>query len=928
MSDVSSARFASPMPGRVRPWTRIAWGLACGCLLAGMAAAQADPRGGDAALRQPASEARASYEIPGGTLEQALSRFALQSGISLIFEPALVLGLRSTGLSGRYSVQEGFAALLAGSRLLVLRRAEGGYTLIRQPDAGDGTLVLDAMRVEGVLQPDAQDLPYATAGSSSHITRERIERFRGTSVGDIFQGTPGVLVGENRNSGGLDVNIRGMQGQGRVPVLVDGARQEATVYRGYAGVASRSYVDPDLIGSIEIEKGPTMNASGTGAVGGLVSARTIGANDIVKDGRDFGIRLRGSLVGNNSGSPAPAGTPVGYNVRAGAYRTDCRLSEASCGGIYDLAGITAPTDTLDRPGTLDMRGWAGSLAVARRLESIDLVAAYATRRQGNYYAGKHGPTPWIDDSDTSPGRFWTDVRPVLHGASRFRPQERVVNSNYESASTLLKSTFHLPDDHQLEVSWLRYHSEHGELMPSQLSGVVSGTEGTGFIRQTGNSRITANTFTGRYRWTPEQRDWIDLRANLWHTRTAGINKPYPGEGTAFAANSQDRYNRTGADVGNTMRLFGDRVQLAYGMALQLEDLAYVPDHNYGFNQPRDGERRELSAFVAVKYVLLPGLTLDAGIRHTRYTAQDRTPIRLCELVPGENEGTVEVCRLVQPGEEQNRGSAPVVSLVWEPLPGWQLYARRAEALRMPSMFESTSGFSVSPIIGRELKPEHARNQELGTNLLFDGVLMPRDKLRLKLAFFHNKTRDYLTRTIANVDEVDGGWRIRNIDSATFRGFELAGTYDLGLAYVELAGTRYTRIQTCHLGSFRRSSCTDYGIAASYVNNMIPPNWHASATLGGRLLQGRLQMGVRGTFMGQRNRLPGFNDQGVDNVFARPVEWHAYRIYDVFAEYRIRDGLSVSLNVDNVTDRYYLDALGLGAVPAPGRTAKLGMTLQF
>lgn len=59
-------------------------------------------------------------------------------------------------------------------------------------------------------------------------------------MGDIFQGMPGVLIGENRNSGGLDVNLRGMQGQNRVPVLVDGARQETTVYRGYAGVASRS----------------------------------------------------------------------------------------------------------------------------------------------------------------------------------------------------------------------------------------------------------------------------------------------------------------------------------------------------------------------------------------------------------------------------------------------------------------------------------------------------------------------------------------------------------------------------------------------------------------------------------------------------------------------------------------------------------------
>ena len=41
-----------------------------------------------------------------------------------------------------------------------------------------------------------------------------------------------------------------------------------------------------------------------------------------------------------------------------------------------------------------------------------------------------------------------------------------------------------------------------------------------------------------------------------------------------------------------------------------------------------------------------------------------------------------------------------------------------------------------------------------------------------------------------------------------------------------------------------------------------------------------------------------------------------------------DRVNVDFNVDNVTDRYYLDALSLGMVPAPGRTARLSVTLQF
>lgn len=50
------------------------------------------------------------------------------------------------------------------------------------------------------------------------------------------------------------MNIRGLQGQNRVPVIIDGGQQAIDVYRGYAGVQQRSYLDPDLISSVSIER--------------------------------------------------------------------------------------------------------------------------------------------------------------------------------------------------------------------------------------------------------------------------------------------------------------------------------------------------------------------------------------------------------------------------------------------------------------------------------------------------------------------------------------------------------------------------------------------------------------------------------------------------------------------------------------------------
>ncbi len=87
------------------------------------------------------------------------------------------------------------------------------------------------------------------------------------------------MSGENRNSGAIDVNIRGMQGANRVPVVVDGAFNTTTVQRGHQGVASRTYIDTDFIGGVEIQKGPSFGGEGAGAIGGLVSMRTINADD-------------------------------------------------------------------------------------------------------------------------------------------------------------------------------------------------------------------------------------------------------------------------------------------------------------------------------------------------------------------------------------------------------------------------------------------------------------------------------------------------------------------------------------------------------------------------------------------------------------------------------------------------------------------------
>ena len=63
-----------------------------------------------------------------------------------------------------------------------------------------------------------------TTNSAAAIWRDGQAVLIPNSVGDFLTGMPGVLTGDNRNSGAIDVNVRGMQGFGRVPVVVDGTQ--------------------------------------------------------------------------------------------------------------------------------------------------------------------------------------------------------------------------------------------------------------------------------------------------------------------------------------------------------------------------------------------------------------------------------------------------------------------------------------------------------------------------------------------------------------------------------------------------------------------------------------------------------------------------------------------------------------------------------
>lgn len=864
------------------PWRITLWATTA-IMFAPMTALAQSSETGNVVEKSGRSQGVRSFNIPSQSLGTALSLFSAQSGLQVTRAGDLSEKQVANSVVGAFTADQGLARLLQGTGIQY--RMGANRSVVISPSSSsegkaavdDGSYLLPTIVVTGQNGLSTGEDPYKTAASTVHISGEKIDRFRGTSVGDFLSGTPGVINGDNRASGAIDINIRGMQGQGRVPVVVDGSTQETTVDRGYSGVQGRTYLDPDLIADMTIEKGPSGAADAVGATGGVARIRTLQADDILKEGKSFGVRVKGSVIGNNISSSA-AVTPGGSEVER--------------------------TPNLDRPGIFGMNGGSGSIAVAKRFEDIDLdlVGAYAKRQTGNYFAGTKGSGP--------------------SGINQFERGEEVLNTELMSQSTLLRGVYRFGDGHSIDLGYTRYRAEKGEASSAQA------------IRSAGPlqapaSDIKADTYTARYHWNPDDSDLIDLKADLYRTHVfqqleIPIRVRLPGGSVQnldnFYANDADR---TGINLSNTSRFDGTRfgdLAVTYGASYLYEtatppsdfDARFAASGYPAYTEARDGWRKEASAFTTAELKPYDWLKLDATLRYTNTETQDRNAGGLSR-----NRGYY--------AHQQSSGVAPIFAVTVEPVDGFQIYGRYAEAIRAASLFEATNGFSLNTDPSGALKPEHAHNKEIGINYKTDISQFGGGTFGWKAAYFDNRINDYINRgydanpTSCGTGCVNSlGSVAVNMQKAIFRGFELSANYDSGRYFAEASATRYTHIEICD-----QAGLCGNGSNLGYIGNQIPPEFSASATVGARFYDEKLTLGARLTHVGKRA------DGTLTSAGSSyTIKWDPYTVADVFGSYKINDDYKLEFAVDNVFDRYYMDALTLGTMPSPGRTFRASITAKF
>ena len=392
--------------------------------------------------------------------------------------------------------------------------------------AATQTVTLNPITVKGRHKDErGKNRVYTREIVNLYKGKEEVETFKGNTVSDLFSGLPGVYSGEARNSGALDPNIRGVQGQGRIPVTIDGTEQAITVWRGMFGANNRNYVDPNIISSVYVEKGPSFNREVKSGIGGSVALKTLEADDIVPEGQKYGVEIKAE-TSNNSIKPRKAtyAENVDYrtlenplNVMGGYWRfyaDDSDRLTPRFGGKHKFS-----------------EDKAYRIAAATKQDNFDAILTYAYRNKGNYFSGKKGAHRYgfysIDNAENLRRLQEQGIKELSPEAPIiglfYTPGGEVANTSLETESWLGKTTFRLPNNQSIKLGLRHTHSTFGEVMPSRI------LSGGGFQGENVNSQnkiaewpqawVKQRAYNIDYSWKPEGSRWIDLNASLWATRT-------------------------------------------------------------------------------------------------------------------------------------------------------------------------------------------------------------------------------------------------------------------------------------------------------------------------------------------------------------------------------------------------------------------------
>jgi len=864
-------------------------------------------------------------------MSHTLTQVAKAASMNLIADAKLLNGLQAPALQGEISLNQALELALRNSNLtariinnnIIIKAAVSTHTSSNHK-ARHTSFVANSVNNS---QQDVEVIEIK--GDRLHMHREQIARTKGLSNSDIFSSFAGIEANNLRNeAGALDIGIRGVQGQGRVPIFIDGSLQSTHTNRGYMGTSDRTYIDSNLISKVNIEKGASAKASpfSSGAIGGMVSIRTLDTQDILKSSEQLGALVKVNTHNNNHTPDVPESF-----------------------GLQNYYEVSNNNDTLD------FAGGGFTLATAYDHDNLKAVLAYSKKKVGNYFAGSNGFEEFVEEKEYirwEPSKAevgtYDEIPYIVLIPPPVNQNGEVVNTSFESDSYLAKLTYEFTDEQSLEVNTRFHKQEAGEMLASYWYKQGAGDtkfwkvtdehgedqwmseeipEGVETMPQWQPGSALVNSASALYRFVPSSNALIDLSVNVW--RTSARLQQYNALGSNLGDNAGQYFHRVnnkrhGVSVLNAsaFAVANKPITLTYGLSWQTETLSPHKDWQDNFKrdwQPTDfklkstsrhGEQTKRAIFANVQIDFAP-VELALNLNHHDSVNQDYQDENTLKF-DGKTDFTLQA--------------------KYHLLDNTAVKAKYSNAYRMPNLYETTVSNEVfSYSSDYPITPEKTKSYDIGIESEFTNLMQSGDKLVLSAEYFYTNIENMLaTGFLPKPDKPawDQKFTFTNYDKFELPGTELGVYYQSDFFYSKLSYTKYSNVEMCSslmAQAAEVESCNSGGFAGSLTPLRVPPEKSYIAIVGTKLFNDAIDTGFTYKKHTEKHHPGGFlSGTGVTALEYIPA---GYQL-DFYFDYTFSDDITGNIAITNLTDQYKVSTGSIVAMPEPGQTISIGFEFKL
>ncbi|ENS7976182.1 TonB-dependent transferrin-binding protein TbpA [Neisseria gonorrhoeae] len=422
---------------------------------------------------------------------------------------------------------------------------------------------LDTIQVKAKKQKTRRDNEVTGLGKLVK-TADTLSKEQVLDIRDLTRYDPGIAVVEQGRGASSGYSIRGMD-KNRVALTVDGLAQiqsytaqaalGGTRTAGSSGAINE--IEYENVKAVEISKGSNSVEQGSGALAGSVAFQTKTADDVIGEGRQWGIQSKTAYSGKNRGltqSIALAGRIGGAEallIRTGRHAGEIRAHEAAGRGVQSFNRL-APVD--------------GGSDYAYFVVEGECPKGYAACKDKpkKDVAGKDERQTVSTRDYTGPNRFLADPLSYESRSWLFRPGFRFENKRHYIGGILERTqqTFDTRDmtvpafltkavfDENKKYGSIRgygkYAGDHryGGLITNSENGAQVGAEyGTGVFY---DETHTKSRYGLEYVYTNADKDtWADYARLSYDRQGIGLDNHF--QQTHCSADGSDKYCRPSAD---------------------------------------------------------------------------------------------------------------------------------------------------------------------------------------------------------------------------------------------------------------------------------------------------------------------------------------------------------------------------------------------